>query len=543
MTSFDQTDDLIDDMATVGHPMIEANRSEPAPLPVAAIVTRKLAEAGVGFGIYKNVASVPRGLAGLADLDVLVAARDFQQICLILTSLKGIRGVPSRFHDNNNSGRADWFIPDDSGGILHLDLAIDLRVGPKFRKRYPALEFDDLSDWRTFSWPGGSLRVVSPEEEARIAILRSVFRLRSRPGQQWVATDPGLASVLRAAFLPDVTECQLRFHIGADEIVCRVRQSGDTVELESAALQRLRRAVRSNGDFGQHSGLSDWFVHRFRQTMYFVARWLTRSDPARTATRRSLQPSGMVVAVVGPDGAGKSTQTKRLSQIFQRKFRCRTLYLGSNEGGFVRRRFVGRHRDARTLSPEQPDADVAKASAGRGSARGAASAAWRLMIALQRYFRVKKAMRLAASGAIVITDRWPQNLKPGILDGPSVLAPGATRPRVLLSRMERYIYRRMERFKPSLTIHLVSDFETSDSRKPGEIGRAAIERRLSLMQEMRNRDPAIVVVDSRQSMDEVSNSLLQNVWFALWVQSAAAERRAISQRDPMRRARPSVGQT
>ena len=519
-------------MATAFHPMI-TDGDEPAPLAAAAALCRRLTDAGVSFGVYKEVTSVSLGLAGLEDLDLLVAARDIQQARTILTSLGGICGAPSRFHDNSESGREDWFIPDDSGGFLHLDLAVDLRVGRKFRKRYPALAFDGVVDWSFFAWAGESIRVVSPLDEARIAILHSVFRLRTWPAKQWVAAAPGLASVARAIFLPATTEHRLRFAIGGEEIMCRLRLSGGTVELDSASIRQLRRAIRTDGGFGPFAGWSDWLTHGVRQCSYLLARSLTRSDPGRTAARRSLQPSGMVVAIVGPDGAGKSSQTKRVSETFQRKFKCRTLYLGSNDGGFMLRRLVGKYRRVRKAQGRQPGAAPSAPSADGGGARGLASAAWRLIVAFQRYLGVQKAMRLARSGTIVITDRWPQNLEPGILDGPSVLEPGASWPRLLLSAIERQIYRRMERFEPSLTIHLISDFETSDRRKPGEIRRDAIERRLSLMQSIRDRDPSIAVVDSRQNMDEVTRMLLQKLWFALWDHSTAANRRRTSRHDPV----------
>jgi hypothetical protein len=86
---------------------------------------------------------------------------------------------------------------------------------------------------------------------------------------------------------------------------------------------------------------------------------------------------------------------------------------------------------------------------------------------------------------------------------------------MLLSRLERNLYRRMERCKPDLTIHLLSDFETSNSRKPGDRTRADFDQRLALMEEMRNLDPAIKIVDARKSFDEVTNDLCDCVWPSL----------------------------
>lgn len=86
--------------------------------------------------------------------------------------------------------------------------------------------------------------------------------------------------------------------------------------LAVAAIRHLRRAIRAVGGSGLSAAWSDWLIHRVRQSSYYVARSLTRSDPGRSATKRSLQPSGMVVAIVGPDAAGKSSQAKQVSETF-----------------------------------------------------------------------------------------------------------------------------------------------------------------------------------------------------------------------------------
>jgi hypothetical protein len=149
------------------------------------------------------------------------------------------------------------------------------------------------------------------------------------------------------------------------------------------------------------------------------------------------------------------------------------------------------------------------------------SAIWRLVIAVQRQTAMRKAMRLSAAGAIVITDRWPQTLRCGYLDGPSVPPPPEMRLANLLSRIEHRIYRAMERHKPTLTIHLDCDFATSHARKPGDITQEDFELRIELMEEMRRRDPGVVVVDARLNQEQVSAQLIRHVWSAAHKASSA----------------------
>ena len=84
---------------------------------------------------------------------------------------------------------------------------------------------------------------------------------------------------------------------------------------------------------------------------------------------------------------------------------------------------------------------------------------------------------LARKGAIVITDRWPQNLRAGLLDGPSRIPLNGSAIVRFLGSIERSLYRRMEIYEPDLTIHLLSDFETSNERKPGASEPARFEQR------------------------------------------------------------------
>ena len=225
----------------------------------------------------------------------------------------------------------------------------------------------------------------------------------------------------------------------------------------------------------------------------------------------------MVVALVGPDGVGKSSQTARLTSLFQPDFKCTAIYLGSGEGGWRLRRMAKRyfrkwrgrlhHAGSGAKGPESRKEFGTNHSVWTGMSG--------LVAALERYWSLRRAVRLARSGSIVICDRWPQNMLPGLFDGPLRLDPDASWAVRQMSRLERNVYRRMESHRPDLAIHLIGDFETSNARKPGDRTRANFDQRLALMREMRRLDPTIITVDASRDFDEVTRDLRNCIFRAL----------------------------
>lgn len=246
--------------------------------------------------------------------------------------------------------------------------------------------------------------------------------------------------------------------------------------------------------------------------------------PALGGAGRLASSRGMVVALVGPDGVGKSRQTARLTSLFQEDYRCTAVYLGSGDGGWKLRRAARRYLRRWRSRPNRTDPEFnASLVAGRelGTSHSIFTGLSGVAIAIERYLTMRSAVRLAASGSIIISDRWPQNLQPGLFDGPLRVHPRASHPVRLLSRIEQSFYRRMEKYRPEVTIHLVSDFETSNARKPGDRTHAEFHERLLLMEEMRRRDPTIKVVDARNEFEEVTRDLSNWILLALAVTGAS----------------------
>lgn len=508
------------------HATASSGHFETVPaLPIAAVLFQALNEAGLKYGIVQDLASLEGAFAGRDDLDILLDRRDYPAFCSIVSGLQGRRGVSVSCYDNVCAGREDWFVPDFSNGrYLHLDVHIGVRVGREFRKRYPAFDYAAIKRWGTIHVDGAAVPVVSPEDELRLTIARFAFRGWTLPWQRWVTMhhhwrDP----FAQLPFAPGEQGLHgVEFAFGGRRTVnCRFRQSGSDLLVHRGDLARLRRSIREMCGFAQRHAIADTAVHLVRKTSYLALRLLQRLMPGRLPPKRRPAAGGFLVAVIGPDGVGKSTQVDRLTKTFRWKFGCMQAYAGIGDGnGWRLRKALQKvlfpHR-RRLKSLAQSDCnDCAHGTRAKGGVAATGLALWAILIAFERYAVVKRAHRMATRGLIVICDRWPQAQRRGYLDGPTI-PPHlfSVRGLSVLARIEQKLFQRMEAWRPDLTLHLVCDFAVSESRKPGEIRKEAFDARLSLMAELRAKDQEIRTVDASSGLEAVGRELFRHIWLSL----------------------------
>ncbi len=187
----------------------------------------------------------------------------------------------------------------------------------------------------------------------------------------------------------------------------------------------------------------------------------TQTVNSTTAPQPNYIPG--LIAVVGCDGTGKSTLTTDLVKSLQQHWQTERRYLGllSGEDGDKIKRLplVGVWLERR----------LAAKSSKTQSMKTKSPALWAAVImycfSLRRMANLRKVQRLAQSGVLVVSDRFPQAEISGFYyDGPGIGVERATgKISMFLAQRERRLYQQMAQYRPELIIRLGIDIDTAIS--------------------------------------------------------------------------------
>lgn len=217
-----------------------------------------------------------------------------------------------------------------------------------------------------------------------------------------------------------------------------------------------------------------------------------------------------LVAVVGCDGTGKSTLTADLVKHLNARWMTERRYLGlvSGEQGDQIKRLpiIGVWLERR----------LAKKTSKAQSMSTGGPALWAALImygfSLWRMSNLRKVKRLAESGVLVISDRYPQGEVSGFYyDGPGIGTERVTGwLKTRLARREKRLYQKMAVYRPELLIRLDIDVETAFSRKPDH-DYEELRDKIAIMSTITYNGTRIFELDSRAPYKEVLEKALEVV--------------------------------
>ena len=457
----------------------------------------------VAYCHWKSTTALARSASGDTDLDLLIHRPDTSRFTEVLHRLgfKEAVALPAR----RLPGVQHYYgYDEDSGRFVHVHAHYQLIVGDDMTKNYRVPIERAFLESAVEESP---FKIPSPEFEFILLVIRMILkhatwdamlRLRGRlPASARSELedlegkiDPVTVSRLLEEHVPSLTQPLF------DRCLLALRPGCPVWERMATAFA-LERAL---GGHGRRTPVVDLYLKQWRWARR-VTSWLV----SRRSPKKRLGAGGALIALVGGDGAGKSTAVTAVHRWLSQNFDTRTVHLGK--------------------PPESPFSlavGVLLLLRRRWGAPPAAQAfpgyLWllrRVCVARRRYRAYASARRFATNGGLVICDRYPiRGLR--LMDGPQCVETlgGAPRNRLIdyLAQKEDQYYRRI--MPPDVLLVLSVDPETAVRRKTDEVPATVRVRN----REARTFDWARMrarVVDASPSSAEVAARLKSLIWSSL----------------------------
>lgn len=466
---------------------------------------------------WKSNEHLEEALLGDTDLDILFLPEQRNKLDIILNEcgLKRFRSLPLMQYN----AIEDYIGFDkDTAKIWHLHLHYQMTLGEKHLKGYT------ITPWNSYILEHRQLDKLgiytsSCEIELVLLIVRITLKKRMRDFGKKIGKDDLIEFVwlsnrvnfdLLLKFAKDMLDEQ-----AAKEIL-EISKNGLRNKNQLSKLQRiLRKDLKL---FTGYSRISSRYMRTKREIFWLLGGVKRRLGIESVKANRRISPSGgCVVALLGCDGAGKSTTLAYVKKEFQKKLDVVTVYFGSGDGSssllrkpmkLVAKR-VGGKGLGHTVEKEYENKDKISLKAKMYSF---AKVLWAITLAQEKKAKLKKMTKARNASMLVLTDRYPQTKISGFSDGP-LLTKYSTNTKGLMKKISEWeynIYKSAYVNPPDLVIKLMVPTEIAISRKP-EMTVDEIENKKRVVMAM-NASRHSVIIDTSREMTKSFSDVMEEIW-------------------------------
>ncbi len=487
-------------------------------LPALDLVTslcKELKDNKTNYCHWKSNANIDRSASGENDLDLLIGRSSVQQFTEILFHL----GFKQAFDRPNGRmpGVLDYFGYDQlTQRFAHVHAHYQLVMGHDATKNYhlpiERQYLESVVQGQLFNLP-------APEFEFIVLVIRMMIKHftwdvvllgngRLSNGErkeldylQELISQPKTVEFLKST-LPCIDEKTF------SKCVQSLTQKR-SLWFRIQAGQELRRQLNATARVSQ---TSDILIKLWRRLVEGLQRRVFHAS-----TKKRLASGGLMIAIIGGDGSGKTTAIDGLFKWLSKDFEIKKIHMGKPKWSFITILVRGIVKIGRMLRlyPFLKEGSEYTISTLSPTFPGYPWLIREVCTARDRYLVYKSGRRFATNGGLVLCDRFPiQAIK--IMDGPQVervtrgiKTNGFIK---LLARMEDKYYRQI--LLPDLLITLRVDPEISVQRKTDESPESVRSRAGEIWNVDWSKTP-VHIVDASKSKSEVLSDLKALIWSRL----------------------------
>jgi len=467
---------------------------------------------------WKSNDAIERGLVGDGDLDVLASQDDAGKFYKILMMLdfKQLTEPPGKAYP----GIEHWLgYSEDEGKFVHLHLHFRLVYGEKFIKGYRFFDESGILNRRIFD---RGVYQISPADELMFLFIRTIVkvdfvwiikRIIGKEKQYYPKhilkeyqfldgkLKPGELEIACNTFLPGIDNDVLIDAInGIDKFnLFTILNWKKTLKKELVFSRRLSK------------------IQFYKIFIKVYALFFLSKAGIKRKAKKQLYSGGVTIALLGADGAGKSTMIGELENWLGYFFEVETVYGGTGEGkkGVILSLFDLLMISRSNRKKKKNDGKSTLLQNSQTNSKSTVITFLKniraLLIARHRWSTVLKAQRYSNNGKIVLYDRFPQPFQRDYCDGPKAIKKNG----VLSSRLylwEQKVYDKLFEVYVDHCCILMVDPEVSFSRK-GEDNMDVISAKNKVLEDIAKRKSNnTIIIDANMEFSEVLSSLKKQVW-------------------------------
>jgi hypothetical protein len=483
-------------------------------LSLVVALAGALDEARIPYCHFKSNEALDRSMRGEADLDLLIGAggaRTFSEI-LLRFGFKEARPAAGREVPGVSQ---HYGLDEPTGRLVQVHAHRHLVIGDHTTKNF---RLDIEPEYLAEAVPAPLLRVPRPEHELVLFVLRMVAKhctldammmlqgrlsTSERRELSWLSERSSLDRV--AGFIETALP-----YVSAELFgrCLRAIRPGTSVWFRARTAGRLHRSLDAHG---RRSRRGDAALRIWRRIVWGTRRLV------RGAPKKKPGGGGLLVAIVGGDGAGKSTAVADLAGWLSAVFATKTIHLGKPpphvatllvKGPMVVLRQLGLLQATRVPAYRLQDSGA--------PFPGHAWLLWNVLTARDRYLAYRHARRWVIGGGLVVSDRMPlpqlrtmDGCRTSWLIGSARLGKLARR----LVALEMSYYAKIE--TPDILLVLHVDPATAVRRKAGEDDPDSVRERAGEVFDIDWAGTPAVVIDAARPRDEVASTIRRTVWSRL----------------------------
>lgn len=491
-------------------------------LPTVARFLATLHERELLYCHWKSNDCLHEALMGSGDLDILFDYKDVDTIRKVAEANGFIEFKTAPYQ--SYPFIHDFIAIDPSQGrIVHIHAHFQLTIGETRVKSYIAPWASHVLNNRVFDQVLGVYH-AHPCDEAIMLIVRAALKTlalpwpvfwRGRINQKELSqASRELNYLLDQTSISEMLERAPTFlgepSVAALQEVC----------LNGLSVAGLRSFLHeSQGEINKWKRHGPWtkFIKiLLHDAIYFMLRINRKLDLVDIPMRRTLPKEGIIVAIVGVDGTGKSSQARDVTNELLKKIDVAHVYMGTGKGqaNLIRRPLIALKnlRRCKAGARRLPLSTAPSSEIAGSKRRRTWNTIWAVSVLIERRQKMMRVVKAKKRGFVVICDRYPQNTVAGYNDGPLLQAPDAfSKDRSLLSRLESSFFNKLEaRFAPDLVIRLHAEPETINLRRP-EMGVLNIRQKQNDIMSVNFHSPTVNIC-SDYSYSEVYSKSISNIW-------------------------------